>query len=555
MTVRRLSRDRSATFFNFFPNSLKRRKNVVWQSANSRVTSDHCRVTVQRHFSKKFRIACNVEKTLFDSRLTVAWPPTTVAWPFSDFFQIHPKCLNVGKTLLDSRSTVAWPLNTAVWPFSDFFSKISRVAWNVEKALFDSRPTVAWHPTSVAWPFSDFFQNFSDLLETSINVVSQSCDGRVTSDHYRVTVQQLFSKFSRIAWNVEKTLFDSRPTVPWLTTTAAWPFSDFLQKIPELLKTSKKRCLTVGQRSRDLRPLSRDCSATFFKIFLNCVKRRKTYFDSLPTVPWLPTIVAWPFRDFFQKFFELFETSKKRCLTVGQRSLDLRPLSRDRSAFFFKISSNCLKRQKNVVWQSADIRVTSGHCRVTVQRLFSKIFRNAWIVEKTLFWQSSDGRVTSDHCCVTVQRLFPNFSPNGLKRRENVVWQPADGRVTTNNCCLTLLRLFPKFRHFGWIVAWPSNEFVPVVFANDFAYASWHMFLSFIFFYLSDEQVSIRPILTTGLLLAEKVNPGFFDIKWKIFSGRREFFDFGGKIPTLWFPMRETNSLFSTKTTYLLLQE
>ena len=59
----------------------------AWQSADSRVTSDHCRVTVQRLFSKKFLIAWNVQKTLFDSRPTVAWPPTTVAWPFSDFFQ------------------------------------------------------------------------------------------------------------------------------------------------------------------------------------------------------------------------------------------------------------------------------------------------------------------------------------------------------------------------------------------------------------------------------------------------------------------------------------
>ena len=34
------------------------------------------------------------------------------------------------------------------------------------------------------------------------------------------------------------------------------------------------------------------------------------------------------------------------CLTVSRRSRDLRPLSRDRSATFFKISPNCLKRLK-----------------------------------------------------------------------------------------------------------------------------------------------------------------------------------------------------------------
>ena len=192
---RPLSRDPSVSFYKKFPNCLKRPKNVVWQSADGRVTSDHCRVTVQRLFSK-----------------------------FSPNRLKRPK-----------------------------------------------------------------------------NVVWQSADGRVTSDHCRVTVQRLFSKKFLIAWNVEKSLFDSRPTVAWPPTTVTWPFSDFFQNFPKLLETSKKRCLTVGRRSRDLRPLSRDRSATFSK----------------------------------------------------------------------KIS-NCLKRRKIVVWQSADSRVTSDHCHVTVQRLFSK---------------------------------------------------------------------------------------------------------------------------------------------------------------------------------------
>ena len=78
---------RFKTFFKKISNCLKRRKIVVWQSVDGRVTSDHCRVTVQRFFSNFFLIASNVQKTLFDSRPTVAWPPTTVAWPFSDFFQ------------------------------------------------------------------------------------------------------------------------------------------------------------------------------------------------------------------------------------------------------------------------------------------------------------------------------------------------------------------------------------------------------------------------------------------------------------------------------------
>ena len=60
----------------------------------------------------------------------------------------------------------------------------------------------------------------------------------MTPDHCRVTVQWLFSKNILFAWNVQRTLFDSRPTV-------AWP--------------------------PDLRPLSRDRSATsvpYFAIFV-----------------------------------------------------------------------------------------------------------------------------------------------------------------------------------------------------------------------------------------------------------------------------------------------
>ena len=161
-------------------------------------------------------------KTLFDSRPTVAWPPTTVAWPFSDFLKNFPNCLKRPKT------------------------------------LFDSRPTVAWPPTTVAWPFSDFFRKFPELLETSKNVVWQSADGPVTSDHCRVTVQWLFSKFFLIAWNVQKTLFDSRPTVAWPPTTVAWPFSDFFSKFSQLLQTSKN----VVSQSADGRVTSDHCRRT-----------------------------------------------------------------------------------------------------------------------------------------------------------------------------------------------------------------------------------------------------------------------------------------------------
>ena len=107
---------------------------------------------------------------------------------------------------------------------------------------------------------------FSYCLKRRKIFIPQSADGRVTSDHCRVTVQWLFFKKFLISWNVQK------------------------------------RCLTVGRRSRDLQPLSRDCSAIFFKKFPICLKRPKTLFDSRTTVAWPPTNVAWPFNDFFFRF-------------------------------------------------------------------------------------------------------------------------------------------------------------------------------------------------------------------------------------------------------------
>ena len=168
----------------------------AWQSPDSRVTTDHCRVTLRWVFTKSFLIAWNVQK----------------------------RCLTVSRRSRDLR-----PLSR------------------------DRSAT--------------FFKFFSNCLKRPKNVVWQSADGRVTS------------------------------------TTVAWPFSDFFQNFPKSLETYKKRCLTVGRRSRDLRPLSRDRSATFFKKISNCLKRRKTLFDSRPTVAWPPTTVAWPFSDFFQIFF------------------------------------------------------------------------------------------------------------------------------------------------------------------------------------------------------------------------------------------------------------
>ena len=382
---------------------------------------------------------------MLDSRLTVAWPPTTVAWPFSSFYKKFPNCLKRRKTLFDSRLTVAWPPTTVAWPFSDFFQNFPKsLETSKKRCLTVSRRSCDLRPLSRDRS-ATFFKIFPNRLKRPKNVVWQSADGRVTSDHCRVTVQRLFSNFFLIAWNVEKTLFDSQPTVAWPPTTVAWPFSDFFQNFRKSLETSRKRCLTVGRRSRDLRLLSRDRSVTFFKNFPNCLKRPKNVVWQSADGRVTSSTVAWPFSDFFQNFPKSLETSKKRCLTVSRRSRDLRPLSRDRSATFFKFFSNCLKRPKNVVWQSADGRVTSDHCRVTVQRLFSNFFLIAWNVQKTLF----DSRPTvawpqplSRDRSATFFKIFPNR----LKRpktlfdsRPTVAWPP-----TT--------------------VAWPFSDFFQIFF-------------------------------------------------------------------------------------------
>ena len=308
----------------------------------------------------------------------------------------------------------------------------------------------------------------------------QSADSRVTTDHCRVTLRWVFTKSFLIAWNVQKRCLtvsrrsrDLRPlsrdrsatffkkisdclkrpkNVVWqsadgrvTSTTVAWPFSDFFQNFPKSLETSKKRCYTVGRRSRDLRSLSLDRSATFFKKFSNCLKRPKNVVWQSADGRVTSTTVAWPFSDFFQNFPKSLETSKKRCLTVGRRSRDLRPLSRDRSATFFKKFSNCLKRPKTlfdsrptVAWPQPLSRDRSA--------TFFKFFPNHLKRQKTLFDSSADGRVTSDHCRVTVRATF--FSKkisNCLKRRKIVVWQSVDGRVTSDHCRVTVQRLFSNF--------------------------------------------------------------------------------------------------------------
>ena len=199
----------------------------AWQSAAGRVNLPQLLRDRSTIFSKSFWFAWNVEQKLFDSRPTVAWPPklrplsrdrsVTSSKFFLVAWNVQIRCLTVGRRSRDLR-----PLSRdrSVTFYKNFPNCLKR-----PKTLLDSRPTVAWPPTTAAWPFSDLLQKIL-IAWNVLNVVWQSADGRVTSDHCRVTVQLLFSKCFLIAWNVQK------------------------------------RCLTDGRRSRDLRPLSRDLSAT-----------------------------------------------------------------------------------------------------------------------------------------------------------------------------------------------------------------------------------------------------------------------------------------------------
>ena len=237
-------------------------------------------------FSKHFRFAWNVEKrcSIVGRRSRHSPDLRRLSRDHSATFFLHfAILLERRNTIYDSQPTVAWPPTTVPRPFRDFFQKLSELHESSKKKLFDSRPTIAWPPTTVAWPFSDYFKNFPNCLKRREKIVRQlansrvtsdhcrltvkrlflknsqlgrkvekvvwqSANSRVTSDHCRVTDQQLFSKFCHLCWNVRRKLFDSRSTVTWSPTTVAWPFSDFFQKIYDLLETSKECCLNVSRR-------------------------------------------------------------------------------------------------------------------------------------------------------------------------------------------------------------------------------------------------------------------------------------------------------------------
>ena len=171
-----------------------------------------------------------------------------------------------------------------------------------------------------------------------------------------------------------KTLFDSRPTVAWPRPLSRDRSATFFKISPKSLETSKKRCLTVGRRSRDLNHCRVTVQRLFSKFSQIAWNVQKTLFDSRPTVAWPPTTVAWPFSDFFQNFRKSLETSRKRYLTVARRSHDHRILVAWPFSDFFQNFSKLLQTSKNVVWQSVDVRVTSVHCRVTPVTFFRVCF-------------------------------------------------------------------------------------------------------------------------------------------------------------------------------------
>ena len=198
-----------------------------------------------------------------------------------------------------------------------------------------------------------------------------------------------------------------------------------------------KRCLRVDRRSRDLRPLSRDRSVTFFQkisqlhVLLNGLKRTKT--------------LVWQSAD-------------------GRGTSDDCRVTHC-SVTFFKIVSVILLRnvQTRMRWQSADGRVTSDQCRVTLQWLILKISPNCFKRPKNVVWQSADGRVTSEHLLAwpfsdwIVSNQMKDIAWNVQKR---MFRQSADGRVTSDHCRVIPYQgnKFPFFKKCSRNCSWNESK-------------------------------------------------------------------------------------------------
>ena len=103
----------------------------------------------------------------------------------------------------------------------------------------------------------------------------------------------------------------------------------------------------------------------------------------------------------------LVETSKESRLTVGRRSRDLRRLSRDRSATFFKMLPYLLKRRNKIVWQSADDRVTIRRLSRDRSATFFKIM-SFWLKRRKKLFRSRPTVFFSKHyLLITYSKYMP----------------------------------------------------------------------------------------------------------------------------------------------------
>ena len=225
--------------------------NVFWTFQAIRKNFEKSRWTVTRQWSEVTRPSADCQTSFLDV--------------LSNLGKFWKKSLNGHATVVGGHAAVGRLSKT----FFGRFKRYGKILKNIAERSRDNgwgHATVGRLSNKVFWTFQAIRENFEKVLKRPKNVVWQSADGRVTS------------------------------------TTVAWPFSDFYQNFPKSLETSKKRCLTVGWRSRDLRPLSRDRSATFFKKFSNCLKRPKNLVWQSADGRVTSTIVAWPFSDVFQNF-------------------------------------------------------------------------------------------------------------------------------------------------------------------------------------------------------------------------------------------------------------
>ena len=156
--------------------------------------------------------------------------------------------------------------------------------------------------------------------------------------------------------------------------------------------------------------------------------------------------------------------------------------------------------------------MTSDHCRVTVQRLFSKILPVAWYIGKQLF----------------DSRLMVASPPTWLERLKNVVWRSADCHVTVRLLCshsffLVRLHILPC-RCISRCSTFSSSIFPPKAWPRISSYSN-------------------------GLILE------IFDIVSKLGIGRREILILAGKFQldnSLWGKQVPHYKHRRRSTTYLL---